>query len=64
MTLEPGMLIPGSDELMLVHEEDIVVTEDGAEWLSDRAPIKMTSILDGNAVEAKQVYEKFEDKSM
>ena len=39
MTLEPGMLIPGSDTLMLVHEEDIVITEDGAEWLSDRAPI-------------------------
>ncbi len=35
MTLEPGMLYaPGKS---MVHEENIVITEDGAEWLSERA---------------------------
>ncbi|MDH3376048.1 MAG: Xaa-Pro peptidase family protein [Gammaproteobacteria bacterium] len=36
MTIEPGMeLAPGK---MLVHEENIVITEDGCELLSRRAP--------------------------
>ena len=52
MTLEPGMLVPGSDTLMIVHEEDIVVTEEGAEWLSDRATKQMIPILDGDAASA------------
>lgn len=56
MTLEPGMLVPGSDILMIVHEEDIVVTEDGAEWLSDRATRKMVSILDGDVEESYLIY--------
>ncbi len=35
MTLEPGMeFAPGKQ---MVHEENIVITEDGAEWLSTRA---------------------------
>ncbi len=35
MTLEPGMnYAPGK---MMLHEENIVITEDGAEWLSERA---------------------------
>jgi len=35
MTLEPGMVYaPGKS---MVHEENIVITEDGAEWLSKRA---------------------------
>ncbi|EHK2889815.1 M24 family metallopeptidase, partial [Vibrio parahaemolyticus] len=35
MTLEPGMVYaPGKS---MVHEENIVITEDGAEWLSERA---------------------------
>ncbi len=35
ITLEPGMTYaPGKD---MVHEENIVITEDGAEWLSRRA---------------------------
>ncbi|WP_351119225.1 Xaa-Pro peptidase family protein [Psychrobacter sp. SMN/5/1215-MNA-CIBAN-0208] len=35
MTLEPGMVYaPGKS---MVHEENIVITEDGAEWLSVRA---------------------------
>ncbi|MCG9617378.1 M24 family metallopeptidase, partial [Vibrio tubiashii] len=35
MTLEPGMVYaPGKS---MVHEENIVITEDGAQWLSERA---------------------------
>lgn len=35
LTLEPGMVYaPGKS---MVHEENIVITEDGAEWLSKRA---------------------------
>ncbi|WP_299065748.1 Xaa-Pro peptidase family protein [uncultured Psychrobacter sp.] len=35
LTLEPGMVYaPGKS---MVHEENIVITEDGAEWLSERA---------------------------
>ncbi|WP_068088033.1 M24 family metallopeptidase [Polycladidibacter stylochi] len=35
LTLEPGMnYAPGKQ---MVHEENIVITEDGAEWLSERA---------------------------
>lgn len=35
MTLEPGMVYaPGKS---MIHEENIVITEDGAEWLSQRA---------------------------
>jgi Xaa-Pro aminopeptidase len=36
MTLEPGMTFaPGRQ---LVHEENIVITQDGAEYLTRRAP--------------------------
>jgi Xaa-Pro dipeptidase len=42
MTLEPGMLFaPGR---MLVHEENIVIRESGAEWLTKRAPREMWMI--------------------
>ena len=35
LTLEPGMaFLPGKE---MVHEENIVITEDGPEWLSIRA---------------------------
>ena len=45
MTLEPGMPIEGSEDLMIVHEENIVITATGAEWLSRRAPREMIPIL-------------------
>ena len=39
MTLEPGMeFAPGK---LMVHEENIVITDNGAEYLSRRAPPKM-----------------------
>tara|TARA_R110000787_G_scaffold86057_7_gene183264 strand:- start:3436 stop:4605 length:1170 start_codon:yes stop_codon:yes gene_type:complete len=39
LTLEPGMeFAPGKQ---MVHEENIVITEDGAEWLSRRAPAEL-----------------------
>ncbi len=39
LTLEPGMeFTPGKQ---LVHEENIVITEDGAQYLSHRAPQEM-----------------------
>ena len=60
MTLEPGRLLPGSDTLMLVHEEPILVTDSGAEWLADRAPKKMRAILDGDILGAYSVYQEFE----
>lgn len=42
LTLEPGMMYaPGK---MLVHEENLVVRADGAEWLSRRAPSEMPVI--------------------
>lgn len=42
LTLEPGMAYaPGK---MLVHEENIVVRAEGAEWLSRRAPEQMPVI--------------------
>ena len=34
---------------MLAHEEDLVITADGAEWLSLRAPRQMTAILHEDA---------------
>lgn len=36
LTLEPSLIL-GPDRMM-VHEENIVIREDGAEWLSPRAP--------------------------
>lgn len=43
LTLEPGMeFAPGKQ---MVHEENIVITEDGAEWLSRRAPEEVPVIL-------------------
>lgn len=49
MTLEPSALIDPSaaedDEQMLAHEEDIAITEQGAVWLSLRAPREMAVIL-------------------
>lgn len=39
LTLEPGMeFVPGKQ---MVHEENIVITDDGARWLSRRAPTEM-----------------------
>ncbi len=35
MTLEPGMVYAQGKTML--HEENIVITEDGAQWLSDRA---------------------------
>jgi len=46
MTLEPGMLVdPNDPSRMLVHEENVLITQDGAEWLSTRASRRMASIL-------------------
>jgi Xaa-Pro dipeptidase len=43
LTLEPGMeFAPGRQ---MVHEENIVITENGAEWLSRRAPEEMPLIV-------------------
>ena len=43
LTLEPGMeFAPGKQ---MVHEENIVITEDGARWLSRRAPEEMPVIM-------------------
>ena len=42
ITLEPGMTFaPGRQ---MVHEENIVITDDGAEWLSTRAAPDMPVI--------------------
>jgi len=42
LTLEPGMeFAPGKQ---MVHEENIVIREHGAEWLSHRAPLEMPVI--------------------
>ena len=42
LTLEPGMeFAPGKQ---MVHEENIVITEDGAEMLSRRAPVELPVI--------------------
>ena len=42
MTLEPGMTFaPGRQ---MVHEENIVITEDGAEWLTHRATRELVVI--------------------
>ena len=42
MTLEPGMTFaPGRQ---MVHEENIVITEDGAEWLTQRATRELVVI--------------------
>ena len=42
ITLEPGMAFaPGK---LMVHEENIVIREDGAEWLTRRAPPDLTAI--------------------
>ena len=43
LTLEPGMTFaPG---ILMVHEENIVVREGGAEWLTRRAPPEMPVIV-------------------
>ena len=39
MTIEPGMSF--SEGRMLVHEENVVITEDGCELLTTRAPREM-----------------------
>jgi Xaa-Pro dipeptidase len=44
MTIEPGMeFAPGK---MIVHEENLVITEDGCELLTRRAPIEMPVITE------------------
>lgn len=45
ITLEPGMLVEAGGEMMIVHEEDVLITKGGAEWLSERAPRGMVAIL-------------------
>ena len=42
ITLEPGMMF--SHGRQLVHEENIVITEDGAEYLTKRAPLDIPII--------------------
>ncbi|WP_041277735.1 M24 family metallopeptidase [Desulfotalea psychrophila] len=42
ITLEPGMTYAKGKDM--VHEEDIVITEDGAEWLTRRASEQITII--------------------
>ena len=43
ITLEPGMEF--APDRQLVHEENIVITEDGAEYLTRRAPAEMPVIF-------------------
>jgi Xaa-Pro dipeptidase len=44
MTIEPGMeFAPGK---MIVHEENLVITEDGCELLTRRAPVEMPIITE------------------
>ncbi len=43
LTLEPGMMF--APDKQMVHEEDIVITEDGAQWLSRRAPEEIPVIV-------------------
>jgi Xaa-Pro dipeptidase len=43
MTIEPGLeFAPGKN---IVHEENLVITEDGCELLTRRAPIEMPIVL-------------------
>ena len=42
LTLEPGMTMASGKQM--VHEENIVITEDGAEYLSRRAPKELPII--------------------
>ena len=43
LTIEPGMsFAPGKE---MVHEEDILITEEGASLLTIRAPAEMSVIL-------------------
>jgi Xaa-Pro aminopeptidase len=42
MTLEPGMTFAAGKQM--VHEENIVITEDGADWLTRRAEREITVI--------------------
>ena len=43
LTIEPGMsFAPGKE---MVHEEDILITEEGARLLTRRAPAEMPIIL-------------------
>lgn len=62
-TIEPGMLVQGSDELMIVHEENAVIGPDGqCEWMSDRAPREMHAVLDFDEVTARRIFQEFERK--
>lgn len=64
-TIEPGMNVEGSDENMIVHEENVVIAPNGeAQWLSDRAPQRMVSILDNFDPGARDVFQTFEKKWM
>lgn len=49
LTLEPGMLVLGDDRKMIVHEEDVLITEEGAEYLTQRAPRGFTSVLEARS---------------
>ena len=44
LTLEPGMIY--APNKMMVHEENIVITDKGAKMLSRRAPAEMPVLLD------------------
>ena len=39
LTLEPSLRL--GDGRLMVHEEDVVIREDGAEWLTDPAGPEM-----------------------
>jgi hypothetical protein len=52
LTLEPGMAF--GDGAVMVHEENIVIREDGAELLTVRAPRDMRSSADGVQNTAEQ----------
>jgi len=53
LTLEPGMLVLGDDKRMIVHEEDVLITEEGAEYLTQRAPRRFPSILESRSSSAQ-----------
>jgi Xaa-Pro aminopeptidase len=42
LTLEPGAMV--GDGRMIVHEENIVLRDEGAELLSPRAPYEMVEL--------------------
>jgi Xaa-Pro dipeptidase len=43
LAIEPGLAIEGG---MLIHEEDIVITQDGCELLTRRAPVELPMVAE------------------